>query len=244
MKLNEYDKQNIGAAVAEPFSKLAEHIDGSTTTKLAMRVFEKEVAPSLEELRMFNKDLFDRLPRGQYLTYESPKRPPTAGRYRSYRTSGNKVIQFPDRICKTFGTSQRNGVPLMEGIVIHNNWDNSSGEPVVTQAKMTACAKESEIETVTKAHGLRRKAVRSAELIKVFLVDFTMPEQIPYSLPQLSYFLSRLDFRKRNTWGTKPPMKTQKRPKVVVVPSDELRQLVMEATMLAESTKNMKGEGE
>lgn len=230
MKLDGNDKDNIRAKVAEPFFKLAKKIDGETTRKLALRVFREEVVPGLQEVYIRFPEFWAKLNSAGYFTYETPQEP-RLSRYRYYtpnRTSG--TVKVPSDVLRVIGGK----IPELNGITVQHEY-NSSSEPVISQERMKSKARPEDKEKVEKAQTLRAKGARVAELLNDFLKVFTMPEQVPYSLPQLNYFMSRMDFRKRNRWESKPPMKTQKRPRVVSAPSNELRQLVMEATMLHQS---------
>jgi hypothetical protein len=230
VKLDGNDKDNIRAKVSAPFFKLAKKIDGETTKKLALRVFREDVVPELKEVQSRFPEFWNRLNNGPYFTYETPQEP-RVSRYRYYapnRQSG--TVKVPSDILRLIGGK----IPELTGITVQHEY-NGSTDPVITQELMKSKARPEDKEKVEKAQTLREKGARVAELLNDFLKVFTMPEQVPYSLPQLNYFMSRMDFRKRNRWESKPPMKVQKRPRVVSAPSDELRQLVMEATMLHQS---------
>ncbi len=230
MKLDNHDKDNIVGAVAQPFFKLANKIDGQTTKKLALRAFREDVVPGLVRVYQDYPEFWKRLEDAHYFVYETPEQPQVT-RYRYYqprRTSGS--VKVPHEVLTKMGGT----FPQLDGISVVHEY-NGHQSPVITQEMMKSKAEEEDRVVVEKAHTLREKGARVGVLLKEFLKVFTMPEQVPYSLPQLNYFLSRLDFRKRNRWESKPPMKVQKRPRVVNAPSDELRQLVMEATMLHQS---------
>ena len=215
-------------AVARPFFKLGNKIDGETTVKLARKVFMDEVVPGLVEVHKMFPDFWNRLDKAMHFVYETPPAPPAPSRYR-YHTATQRggTIQIPPNVVTLLGQ-----VPALSGITVANEYQAPTTGFVITQELMKSKATEADATVVSKAHSLRVKGEKVGVELKAFLNAFTMPEQIPYSLPQLNYFMQRLDFRKRSRWESKPPMKTQKRPRVVVAPTDELRQLVMEAMML------------
>ena len=228
MKLDTYDKENIRGAVSRPFFNLAKKIDGKTTKKLAVKVFREDVVPGLLQVRDMFPDFWSRLDPATHFIYETPKETKMR-RYRfSYHNAvDSQTIEIPPDIKEL-------GIPELNGIT-SSRYARGSGEPLVTQELMKAKASEEDRETIQKAFDLRAKGEKVAELLQIFLEPFTMPEQVPYSLPQLNYFMQQIDFRKRNKWTDKPPMMVQKRPRVTVPPPTELRQLVVEATMLAQA---------
>jgi hypothetical protein len=230
VKLDQFDKQNIQGVVAQPFFVLAKKIDGKTTKKLALKVFREDIVPAFVKVRELFPDFWGRLDPASYFVYEIPPTPPIhTGRYYASNRADN-TMEIPADLKEL-------AIPCLNGITKANSYGSRHGSVEVTQERMRAKASDADRETIQKAHDLRVKGSRVKELLEQFLQDFTMPEQIPYSLPQLNYFMQELDFRKRNRYSTKPAMAAQKRPKVVVVPPAELRQLVVEATLLHQSMK-------
>lgn len=229
MKLYSEDKEEIVSAASEPFFKLAKQIDGKTSKKLALKVFREEVVPELERMRA-GFPFWQRLPLAGQFLYESPKQPQRRTRYYHSNSRRDGVMDIPKDVKDSIH------VPTLEGITTQHSWSGGKEHTYITQEKMNAGAmKGAQTETLEKSSTLRTKGERVAVLLQEFLKDFTMPEQIPYSLPQLTYFLKQLDFRKRGRWTDKPPLKSQKRPRVIVTPTDELRTLIMEATILHQS---------
>jgi len=227
MKLDDYDKENIGGKVAKPFFDLAKKIDGRTTNQLALRVFKEEVVPPLLKVKEAFPEFWGRLTEAKGFYFETHTEPVTRrSRYYASHYSRDKagVLEISDLL-------KRHRIPVLVGITSETVY-GSCKSPEVTQERMQAIATPEERLTIQKSHDLREKGARVQELLGDFLKTFTMPEQVPYSLPQLNYFMQKMDFRKRNRWNDRPPMPSQKRPRVVVAPSAELRQLVMESMLL------------
>jgi hypothetical protein len=211
------DKRNIVDKVKAPFFALAGKNEGSLGQKAALRVFKEKYHPTLKSMEEQYKEIYSRLIGAMFLEFES--------------LSGDVAyVKLPTGLGK---------IPFMDGISSNNDWHRGkAGNTVITRQEIAAALKLEETETFQRSQLLLEKGKKVEELLNEWLKPFTMPEQLQFSLPQLGYFLNQIDFRKRRNWAVegKPPLQSQRRPRVINVPSDELRTLVSEATILAQSS--------
>lgn len=209
------DKRNLTQMVAQPFLKLAAHNEGSLARKASIRVFKEKYQPILKSMEEQYAEIYHRLADAQFIEYQGL----------NGETAFTKIPQAWGKL------------PFLKDITSTSDWHSGQASCLILREDIAEALKEDEKETFEKSTFLMKKSQQITELMTEWLKPFTMPEQLQFSLPQLGYFLGKMDFRKRRSWADneKPAMKTQRRPRVINVPPDELRALVMEATILDQS---------
>jgi len=110
-------------------------------------------------------------------------------------------------------------VPQLEGLTAESRYSfGYAAHGMGSAQELAEYANDENRDKVEKAGKLRVKSSRVEELLAEFLEKFTHADQVPFSLPEVHQFI--------------PRVRCQKRPRVVVQPSEELRRLVREAGML------------
>lgn len=200
--MRQSDVSAITKAVGQEFIKLAEESIDPVLTGAARRIFTEQYEPELLAMEKAAPDVY-RLMRVN-----------VAGSFKfSY---GGR--QYVVKLGKTF--------PRIPGFI-----EDSETWVAPSMKLKKDMFSEEEADELTRAEGLIVRATRVKVLLEEFLGSFDHPRQIPFSLPQITPFLQKIDFRSR-WYATPPPFIPQKRPRVVRTPNDELRQLVTEASIL------------
>ena len=215
MILDQRDKRNLTEKIKDPFLRLASRNEGSLGKKACLRVFKESHLPTLRSMELQYKEIYDRLYKAGFIEFES-------------LDGKTQFVKIPTGL---------GAFPMMDGLTSNSDWHSRAATGLlITRKEISEALKDEEKETFAKSQLLIEKARRVELLLTEWLKPFTMPEQLQFSLPQIGYFVNVIDFRKRRSWGMpKPPVQTQRRPRVVNVPSDELKGLVAEAAMLAQS---------
>ena len=218
MRLDPSDKAKICDVVSAPFERLSETLTKGILKPAAIKVFREKWQPLLEQMRAQFPTLWNGLEMGNYLQYEDPSK---------------KTAPWCTSTCSVAELNEK--WPRITGVIRNTPYPGEDSK--ISLKEMQEFLSEAAREKSQKAEELLAKARNVEKLLGEWLKPFSKPEQLQFSMPVLGYFLQKMDFRKRGKWSQPepPPLATQRRPRIVNVPSEELRILVSESAILAQS---------
>lgn len=210
--MKDRDKEKIMEAVASPMEKLSSSIIRGIEGKVAKKRFKEIWGEEQRALKQHCPMMWEVLPKAEYL----------------YITGiGQERYSVPIR------THKPTHIPGVTG-----NSQSSWGNLGVVLEKGDFFPEYA--EEIKTWEGVHNKLGQGRSELNAWIEQFEAPDQLPFSMPQILPFLRSIDFRQRRRWSADevPKFMGQKRPRVIVPPSDSLKQFVVESALLKASLGN------